>query len=79
MLKRNNNDYETVCTFDMNTALKKKIYIYTHIHILLESSNLVSSKQYRPRTTDNDFTIRIFRHFLTDRKQSNFAQKSFNK
>jgi len=50
-----------------------------YIHILLEPSDLVSSKQYRPRTTDNDFTIQIFRHFLPDRKQSNFAQKSFDK
>lgn len=75
MLKRNNN--EAVCTFDMNTALTKEKQ-YIHIHIL-KSSNLVSSKQYRPRTTDNDFTIRIFRYFLPDRKQSNFAQKFFNK
>lgn len=59
--------------------LKKKKRYNIYIYILLEPSDLVSSKQYRPRTTDNDFTIQIFRHFLPDRKQSNFAQKFFNK
>lgn len=46
--------------FDTNTAL------FRTTNILLDSGSLVSRKQYRPRTTDNDFNIQIFRHFLPD-------------
>ena len=46
--------------FDTNTALFESKYV-------LGFSSLVSRKQYRPRTTDNDFNIQIFRHFLPNK------------
>lgn len=74
-IKRGGIDGTMFLHFDMNTAL------FMEIH-KIDCSSLVSRVQYRPRTTDNDFTIRIFCHFLPPSQKTKtikLCSKSFDK